>query len=159
MAWKRSSVRSRLAPPIKSNKLRHQKLAARVCGPMGGTAANYAALHLKNHRFDEPRCLDILSRCDPVVAIHARGQGTTRRSSSVLVESRSTPAHTCLVDADYAVHDIQVRRNERNFFRGPPPGKESDLERAKVSGPIASRALPYSCFQGVVNTHTRDPLS
>jgi len=33
-------------------------------------AGNYAALHLTSHRFDEPRCLALLSSCDHVVAIH-----------------------------------------------------------------------------------------
>jgi phage replication-related protein YjqB (UPF0714/DUF867 family) len=36
---------------------------------------NYAALHLTSHRFDEPRCLELLSNCDHVVAIHGcRGE-------------------------------------------------------------------------------------
>lgn len=36
---------------------------------------NYAALHLTSHRFDEPRCLTLLSHCDHVVAIHGcRGE-------------------------------------------------------------------------------------
>ena len=34
---------------------------------------NYAALHLTSHRFDEPRCLALLSNCDHVVAIHGCG--------------------------------------------------------------------------------------
>ena len=33
-------------------------------------AGNYAALHLTSHRFDEPRCLELLSSCDHVVALH-----------------------------------------------------------------------------------------
>jgi phage replication-related protein YjqB (UPF0714/DUF867 family) len=33
-------------------------------------AGNYATLHLTSHRFDEPRCLSLLSKCDHVVAIH-----------------------------------------------------------------------------------------
>ena len=33
-------------------------------------SGNYAALHLRSHRFDEPRCLELLSCCDHVVAIH-----------------------------------------------------------------------------------------
>ena len=33
-------------------------------------SGNYAALHLTSHRFDEPRCLALLSSCDHVVAIH-----------------------------------------------------------------------------------------
>jgi len=33
-------------------------------------AGNYAALHLTSHKFDEPRCLALLSDCDHVIAIH-----------------------------------------------------------------------------------------
>lgn len=33
-------------------------------------AGNYAALHLTSHKFDEPRCLELLSHCDHVIAIH-----------------------------------------------------------------------------------------
>ena len=33
-------------------------------------AGNYAALHLTSHKFDEPRCLAMLSDCDHVIAIH-----------------------------------------------------------------------------------------
>lgn len=36
-------------------------------------AGNYSALHLTSHRFDEPRCLSLLSMCDHVVAIHGCG--------------------------------------------------------------------------------------
>jgi len=33
-------------------------------------SSNYAALHLTSHRFDEPRCLRLLSGCDHVIAVH-----------------------------------------------------------------------------------------
>ena len=33
-------------------------------------SGNYAALHLTSHRFDEPRCLELLSACDHVITIH-----------------------------------------------------------------------------------------
>ena len=33
-------------------------------------SGNYAALHLTSHRFDEPRCLSLLSACDHVITIH-----------------------------------------------------------------------------------------
>jgi phage replication-related protein YjqB (UPF0714/DUF867 family) len=33
-------------------------------------SGNYPALHLTSHRFDEPRCLGLLSGCDQVIAIH-----------------------------------------------------------------------------------------
>jgi phage replication-related protein YjqB (UPF0714/DUF867 family) len=31
---------------------------------------NYTRLHLTSHKFDEPQCLDLISSCDNVVAIH-----------------------------------------------------------------------------------------
>jgi phage replication-related protein YjqB (UPF0714/DUF867 family) len=34
------------------------------------STANYAALHLTSHYFDEPGCLELLAACDDVVAIH-----------------------------------------------------------------------------------------
>ena len=34
------------------------------------STGNYAALHLTSHYFDEPGCLELLSTCDNVVAIH-----------------------------------------------------------------------------------------
>jgi phage replication-related protein YjqB (UPF0714/DUF867 family) len=38
-------------------------------------SGNYAALHLTSHRFDEPRCLALLSACDHVISIHGcRGE-------------------------------------------------------------------------------------
>lgn len=36
-------------------------------------AGNYVALHLTSHKFDEPRCLQLLSSCDHVIAIHGCG--------------------------------------------------------------------------------------
>jgi phage replication-related protein YjqB (UPF0714/DUF867 family) len=34
------------------------------------TGDNFDCLHLASHRFDEPRALDLISRCDTVVAVH-----------------------------------------------------------------------------------------
>jgi phage replication-related protein YjqB (UPF0714/DUF867 family) len=34
------------------------------------TGDNFDRLHLASHRFDEPRALDLISRCDTVVAVH-----------------------------------------------------------------------------------------
>lgn len=36
-------------------------------------SGNYSALHLTSHRFDEPRCLELLSLCDHVIAVHGCG--------------------------------------------------------------------------------------
>ncbi len=34
-------------------------------------ADNYAALHVRSVRFDEPRCLELISGCDQVVTVHS----------------------------------------------------------------------------------------
>ena len=34
------------------------------------TGDNFDCLHLASHRFDEPRALELVSRCDTVVAVH-----------------------------------------------------------------------------------------
>jgi phage replication-related protein YjqB (UPF0714/DUF867 family) len=34
------------------------------------TGDNFDCLHLASHRFDEPRALDLIARCDTVVAVH-----------------------------------------------------------------------------------------
>src|ERR1700722_10923950 len=34
------------------------------------TGDNFDRLHLASHRFDEPRALDLISRCDTVIAVH-----------------------------------------------------------------------------------------
>lgn len=46
-------------------------------------AGSYAALHLTSHKFDEPRCLALLSNCDHVVAIHGCGGDAHSRSLAV----------------------------------------------------------------------------
>ncbi len=38
-------------------------------------AGNFAALHLRSDRFDEPGCLDWLTTCDRVVSVHGYGSG------------------------------------------------------------------------------------
>jgi phage replication-related protein YjqB (UPF0714/DUF867 family) len=39
---------------------------------------NYHALHLTSHRFDEPRCLALVSACDHVIAFHGCRGDTPR---------------------------------------------------------------------------------
>lgn len=50
-------------------------------------AGNYAALHLTSHKFDEPRCLALLSACDHVVAIH----GCAGKAQRVLMGGLDDP--------------------------------------------------------------------
>lgn len=39
----------------------------------GSEGSGNSALHITSHRFDEPRCLQLLNRCDTAVAIHGCG--------------------------------------------------------------------------------------
>ena len=45
-----------------------------------GTRAseNYPRLHITSHRFDEPRCMELVLRCDTVIAVHGcKGPGVS----------------------------------------------------------------------------------
>ncbi|WP_321882763.1 poly-gamma-glutamate hydrolase family protein [Burkholderia cepacia] len=58
-------------------------------------AGNYAALHLTSNRFDEPRCLELLSCCDYVVAIH----GCSGQTQQALVGGRDEPLKVAIGQA------------------------------------------------------------
>jgi phage replication-related protein YjqB (UPF0714/DUF867 family) len=58
-------------------------------------AGNYAALHLTSHKFDEPRCLELLSNCDHVVAIH----GCRGEEQQALVGGLDGPLKACVAQA------------------------------------------------------------
>lgn len=73
-------------------------------------AGNYAALHLTSHRFDEPRCLSLLSNCDYVVAIH----GCSGYHHSVLIGGRDEPLKLAIGQA-LAARGIEVRHNGHPF--------------------------------------------
>jgi len=51
---------------------------------------NYAALHLTSHRFDEPECLELLSGCHYVLAVHGcDGHGDRALLGGLDVELRA----------------------------------------------------------------------
>lgn len=56
-----------------SRELSLARTSISICSKGIRQAGNYAALHLTSHKFDEPRCLALLSACDHVVAIHGCG--------------------------------------------------------------------------------------
>jgi phage replication-related protein YjqB (UPF0714/DUF867 family) len=58
-------------------------------------AGNYAALHLTSHKFDEPRCLELLSNCDHVIAIH----GCHGEKQQALVGGLDEPLKSSLAQA------------------------------------------------------------
>lgn len=77
-------------------------------------SGNYAALHLTSHRFDEPRCLELLSNCDHVVAVHGCGGeaqqalvgGLDEELKAVLAQSMAAlGVETLLVDHPFPATD------------------------------------------------------
>lgn len=56
---------------------------------------NYAALHLTSHKFDEPRCLELLSSCNHVIAIH----GCRGDKQQALVGGLDEPLKSSLAQA------------------------------------------------------------
>jgi phage replication-related protein YjqB (UPF0714/DUF867 family) len=56
---------------------------------------NYAALHLTSHKFDEPRCLELLSNCDHVITIH----GCRGEQQQALVGGLDEPLKSSLAQA------------------------------------------------------------
>lgn len=61
-------------------------------------AGNYDALHLTSHRFDEPRCLELLSRCNHVVAIHGCGGDVQQALVGGLDESLKAAVARAIAD-------------------------------------------------------------
>jgi len=63
-------------------------------------AGNYQALHLTSHRFDEPRCLEMLSTCNQVVTIHGCGM-KSRLLPGGLDEALKKRLHDAFMDAGF----------------------------------------------------------
>lgn len=61
-------------------------------------AGNYSALHLTSHRFDEPRCLELLSDCNHVVAIHGCGGDVQQALVGGLDESLKAAVARAIAD-------------------------------------------------------------
>ena len=56
---------------------------------------NFDRLHLTSHCFDEPRCLDLISRCDTVIAVH----GYASPGADVLLGGRDAELKRALAPA------------------------------------------------------------
>src|ERR1700719_4324766 len=78
-------------------------------------SGNYAALHLTSHRFDEPRCLELLAGCDHVLAIH----GCRGDVPQVLVGGRDPELKARVAVALNAV-SIDVRTKDHPFPASEP---------------------------------------
>lgn len=73
-------------------------------------SGNYAALHLTSHRFDEPRCLELLANCDHVIAIHGCGGG----AQQALVGGLDGPLKMAIAQA-ISVLGIDTRVEDHRF--------------------------------------------
>jgi phage replication-related protein YjqB (UPF0714/DUF867 family) len=66
-------------------------------------SGNFAALHITSRHFDEPLCLELVSKCSHVIAIH----GCTGRDERVLIGGIDLPLKAsiieCLRDAEVPV--------------------------------------------------------
>lgn len=71
---------------------------------------NYAALHLTSHKFDEPKCLELLANCDHVVAIH----GCSGDAQQVLVGGLDESLKVAIGQAISDL-DIDIRLREHQF--------------------------------------------
>jgi phage replication-related protein YjqB (UPF0714/DUF867 family) len=66
---------------------------------------NYRYLHLTSHKFDDPRCLHLLSGCDSVVAIH----GFEDEEQRILLGGRDTSLKAAIARSISALGvDVQV---------------------------------------------------
>jgi phage replication-related protein YjqB (UPF0714/DUF867 family) len=72
-------------------------------------SGNYAALHLTSHRFDEPRCLELIGGCDHVLAIH----GCRGDLPQVLVGGLDADLKSRVAEA-LAIH-VDVRTTDHPF--------------------------------------------
>jgi phage replication-related protein YjqB (UPF0714/DUF867 family) len=77
-------------------------------------ARNYEFLHLTSHRFDEPRCLALLSGCDHVVTIH----GCHGEEPGILLGGLDDPLKESLASA---IQAVGIRAELEGH---PHPGRE-----------------------------------
>lgn len=73
-------------------------------------ALNHERLHLTSHRFDEPRCLELLAGCEQVVAVH----GCALTEARALLGGRDEALKGALARALYAA-GIEVQTEGHRF--------------------------------------------
>lgn len=74
------------------------------------SSENYGHLHLTSHRFDEPQCLDLVSKSDHVVAVH----GCLGEERQVLIGGLDTPLKNRIVEELHAL-GIDARLEGHDF--------------------------------------------
>ncbi len=78
-------------------------------------AGSFDTLHITSHRFDEPQCLRLVSRCDTVVAIHGCSGNTER----VMLGGRDD---SLIARIEAAISDVGVNVSSRHH---PYPGRHA----------------------------------
>lgn len=73
-------------------------------------SGNYLALHLTSHRFDEPRCLELIGRCNQVVTVHGCGD----EEDAVLLGGRDEKLKAAISQA-LAAAGIELRSSGHPF--------------------------------------------
>jgi phage replication-related protein YjqB (UPF0714/DUF867 family) len=76
---------------------------------------NYLALHLTSHRFDEPKCLALLSKCRYVLTVHGCGD----EEEAVLLGGRDAELKDA-VHASLVASNIAVRSSDHRFPAAEP---------------------------------------
>lgn len=89
-------------------------------------ADNYPALHLRSERFDEPRCLELISRCDRVVTVH----GYTGVNQTVLLCGRDKTLGVEIAAA-LGAEGVYCNLDGHKFF-GTDPSNICDRGRSRT---------------------------
>ena len=117
------------------------------------SGGNYAALHITSHRFDEPSCLDLLSTCDTVVAVHgcrgSRARVLIGGLDVVLKDRIASALRDQGVDADSAGHATGATHPNNICNRGRTRmGVQLELTRALRGS--AGEARVVAAVRGVL---------
>ena len=78
-------------------------------------AGSFDTLHITSHRFDEPACLRLVSRCDTVVAVH----GCSGDTEKVMLGGRDS---RLIARMEAAISDTGVNVSSRHH---PYPGRHA----------------------------------
>ena len=114
---------------------------------------NYSSLHLNSYFFDEPKCLDLLARCQFVVAIH----GCTGADERVLLGGLDVTLKSQIADA-LAEERVVVETTGHRFPATDPNNicnrgysrQGAQLELTRALRDSASEALVVSAVRSVM---------
>jgi len=116
-------------------------------------AGSFEVLHITSHRFDEPQCLNLISRCDTVVAIH----GCSGDDRTVMLGGLDQPL---IADLKAAIQPTGVQVLSGNH-RYPGTHKQNICNRGRSGRGVQielTDALRGSAQEGEVVTAIRSVL-